>query len=332
MSAAPTLPPLDGTLGAVAIGAIVSPFLLGIEALQAYHYFNKYPEDSLFLKSMVAVLWLFELGHMISTGHVIYAITVTYYGQLQHLQTPPHSLEMTIFFHGCIILVVQSFFANRVRVFSGKWLIPVICWTMTALRVVATFAMMGIEWMQPNIQTLQIKFRWLLTASISLGMTIDTVITLSMCYWLWQVRHSRFGRTKTVINTLLVWTVETGVATCVSGAMFLILVTSSSPVVSFGTLTFWTSSSSVVVTVIAWFPFYLVQGKLYSNSLLFSLNGRKRLRGSGKFLEISAGSTTLEQNVSERNRRLVIEMSEIVETDGSMSKDLEHGRNADLRG
>ncbi|KAF7371228.1 Saposin B-type domain-containing protein [Mycena sanguinolenta] len=310
MSAAPAIPPLDSTLGAVEIGGITSTFLFGIETLQAYHYFNKYPGDSLFFE--VAVVWLLELAHTISTCHVIYAVTVTFYGQLQHLQTPPHSLEMTIFFYGCVLVVVQCFFANRVRVFSGKWLIPVVCWTLTALRVTATFTMMGIEWVHPNVQTIQVKFRWLMTIALSLGMIVDTVITLSMCYCLWQVRHSRFGRTERLINTLLVWTVETGAATCVTTAMFLILFLSRND--------------------LAWLPFFLVQAKLYSNSLLISLNGRKRLRGSGKIVEISAGSTTLGQSIPEGNRGLVIEMSKIVETETSMSKSMEHGRDTDLRG
>ncbi|KAJ6473882.1 hypothetical protein C8R45DRAFT_1163260 [Mycena sanguinolenta] len=326
MSSGPTFPPLDNTLGAVAIGAIVSTFLFGIGTLQTYHYFNKYPEDSSRLKSAVAIV-LFELGHMISTWHLIYVVTVTFYGQLQHLQVPPHSLETAMFFLGCIILTY--YFANRIRVFSGRWLIPAICWTLVGLRVMVIFAMMGIQWVQPNIQTLQVKFRWLMTISLSLGMTADTGITLSMCYWLWQARHSGFARTKKMVNMLLVWTklewpprghfkfgnffsFLADVSLGVASGMFLILFLSRND--------------------LTWFAFFLVQAKLYSNAFLLSLNGRKRLRGSGKVLGISAGSTALGQRISDGNRGVVIEMSKVVETDARMSKDLEHGRDTDLRG
>ncbi|KAJ6492310.1 hypothetical protein C8R45DRAFT_1096324 [Mycena sanguinolenta] len=312
MSTVPTFPPLDSTLGAVAIGAIVSTFLFGIGTLQTYHYFNKYTEDSTLLRSAVAIVWLLELGHMIATWHLIYVVGITFYGQIQHLEVPPHSLDMVVFFLACVILTVQCFFANRVRLLSRKWLIPVICWTMTALRVILILAMMGFQWVQPNIETIQVKFRWLMTTSLSLGMAVDTVITLSMCYWLWQIRPSRFQETKRMVDVLLVWTVETGVATCVTGGMFLI---------------FFLSRHDLT-----WFPFFLVQAKLYSNSLLVSLNDRKCLRGSGNVLEISVRPTTHGQGVPEGNRGLVIEMSKRVETNGNMSKDLEHGGDAELMG
>jgi hypothetical protein len=55
MSGPPALPPLDGTLGAIEVGGIVSTFLFGIETLQVYHYFRKYPGDALLLKLAVCI-------------------------------------------------------------------------------------------------------------------------------------------------------------------------------------------------------------------------------------------------------------------------------------
>ncbi|KAJ6492298.1 hypothetical protein C8R45DRAFT_990867 [Mycena sanguinolenta] len=310
MSGPPNIPPLDSTLGAVEIGGIVSTFLLGIETLQVYHYFRKYPDDSWFLKSMVVAVWTAELADTISSWHATYAMTVTFYAQFQHLEAPPHSIEMTIFFSSFVYLVVQSFFANRVRVFSGRWLIPVICWAMIIFKVASNLAMMALAWVHPNILFLQVQYRWLMATALGFELTTNTVITLSMCYWLWTVRQSRFERTKRMIDTLLVWTVETGMATCFTCGMFLIL--------------FLTRDD------LTWFPFFLVQAKLYSNSFFIALNGRQRLRESGRILDISSGSTTRGLSVPEGNRGLVIQMSKMVETETSVSKDLEGGH--DLRG
>jgi hypothetical protein len=55
MSGRSALPPLDSTLGALEVGGIVSTYLFGIETLQVYNYFRKYPEDSLLLKSTVCI-------------------------------------------------------------------------------------------------------------------------------------------------------------------------------------------------------------------------------------------------------------------------------------
>ncbi|KAJ7871572.1 hypothetical protein B0H13DRAFT_2554470 [Mycena leptocephala] len=240
-------------------------------------------------------------------GDFIYAVTVTFC-KPQHLQVPPYSLEMTIFFAALIYVVVQFYFANRVRVFSGRWLIPVICWILTILRVTGNLTMMGIQWANPNVTTLQVKYRWLMATALSLGVTVDVVITLSMCYWLWRARQSRFEPTRRMVDTLLVWTVETGVSTTVASAMLLILF--------------------LVRSDLAWFPFFLVQVKLYSNSLLVSLNGREGLRSSTKILELSSGSFG-QSAATGGNRGMVVEMSRITETDAAISKDLERGR--DLR-
>ncbi|KAF7358640.1 Saposin B-type domain-containing protein [Mycena sanguinolenta] len=305
MSAPPTLPPLDSTLGAVEIGAIVGTFLFGIETLQVYLYFDKYTEDTVLLKSLVTATWIFELGHTIATLHAIYALTVTYYAQPQYLESTPRSIPATILFSALIYVVVQSFFANRVRVLSGTRFIPVICWTMTGLRVIASLTLMGIQWADPTITILKGEFRWLMIVAVSLNMAVDTVIMLSMCYCLWMVRHSRFKQTRRMIDTLLVWTVETGVATCFTTGMFLILFLARND--------------------FSWFPFFVVQAKLYSNSFLVSLNGRQRLRESGKMVDISIGP--IAQTNSQPSRGLVIEMSKVVEKDTSISNDL-HGRDA----
>ncbi|KAJ7867793.1 hypothetical protein B0H13DRAFT_2559625 [Mycena leptocephala] len=306
MSGPPALPPLDGTLGAIEVGGIVSTFLFGIETLQVYHYFRKYPGDALLLKLAVAAdlrarpynfCLAFDLRRH---GDILLQAPASSGSAL--LPGDDHLLRCTEY------VVVQFYFANRVRVFSGRWLIPVICWILTILRVTGNLTMMGIQWANPNVTTLQVKYRWLMATALSLGVTVDVVITLSMCYWLWRARQSRFEPTRRMVDTLLVWTVETGVSTTVASAMLLILF--------------------LVRSDLAWFPFFLVQVKLYSNSLLVSLNGREGLRSSTKILELSSGSFG-QSAATGGNRGMVVEMSRITETDAAISKDLERGR--DLR-
>ncbi|KAJ7760342.1 hypothetical protein B0H16DRAFT_1532009 [Mycena metata] len=50
-------PALDGTLGAMEIGAILGAFLFGIETLQTFNYYRQFREDSKILKATVAVIW-----------------------------------------------------------------------------------------------------------------------------------------------------------------------------------------------------------------------------------------------------------------------------------
>lgn len=49
-----SFPSLPTTLGAVEVGLVISTFLSGIETLQTFNYYRKYPKDSMALKILVS--------------------------------------------------------------------------------------------------------------------------------------------------------------------------------------------------------------------------------------------------------------------------------------
>ncbi|KAJ7652213.1 hypothetical protein B0H17DRAFT_958089 [Mycena rosella] len=184
MSIAPKFPSLDDTLGAIQIGGICSTFLFGIGTLQAFYYFKQFPRDSAVLKTTVWFVAVLELGHTIACWHALYSINVTFYGQPQYLDSPPHSLEVTILFSAPIYTIVQIFFANRVRVLSGRWLVPTICWFITLLRAACTFSLFGITLGVPLLSELKVKWEWLIATGLCLGVAVDGIVAVSMCYCL----------------------------------------------------------------------------------------------------------------------------------------------------
>ncbi|KAJ7892398.1 hypothetical protein B0H13DRAFT_2529218 [Mycena leptocephala] len=265
----PVIPALHDTIGAVQIGAVVGTYLFGIETLQAYYYFRHYPTDGKWLKLMVVAIWVFELGHTISVWHANYELTVTFYCQPQHLEVPPYSLEMSIIF------AALMFFANRIRVLSGKWLIPIFCWTLAILRFIANCALFGVQWANPNVTTMETRFKWLQSTTLAIAMVTDITIALSMCYWLWKIRQSRFKRTNMIVDALLIWSLETGTVTSTASGAELILFLARND--------------------LSWFPFFLLQAKLYANSLLVSLNVREQFRSGPNLVNLGSisGSTNL---------------------------------------
>ncbi|KAJ7622566.1 hypothetical protein DFH06DRAFT_1231676 [Mycena polygramma] len=268
----PAIPPLDDTLGAIEIGGVVGTFLFGIMTLQSFHYFRHFPDDSKLLKYTVTVMWFLELGHTISTWHLIYQLTVTYYGRPQFISSPPDSLAMTIVFSAPIYFIVQVFFANRIRVLSGKWIVTVICWTLTFLRAVCTFGMLAVTLSIPTLADLEIKYQWLMATGLSLGVGVDVIVATSLCYCLWQMRVSSMKRTRRTVDTLIVWTIETGLLTGGTSGMLLVFF--------------------FVRDDLTWFPFYLILAKSFSNSLLASLNGRQLLRDSPKVVNLNSEVTS----------------------------------------
>ncbi|KAF8143688.1 hypothetical protein K438DRAFT_598921 [Mycena galopus ATCC 62051] len=247
---------LNTNLGAVEIGIVLGVFLFGIETLQTFNYFKRFPKDSNLLKGAVGVVWLLELGYTISALHALYLQTITFYGQPSHVLSPPLSEEVPILFSGLIYTIVQTFFANRVRVLSGQW------YTMALACVLGLFRFVGDVWIAALLLkydriTVLLEWRWLVATSLSLDLSTDILITASLCFCLWNMRSCE-SKTRSVLDTLILWAIESTILTSAGSVIQLIL--------------FMTR------TDILWAGVFAVQSKLFSNAMLASLNGRQRLR------------------------------------------------------
>ncbi|KAJ7288779.1 hypothetical protein C8J57DRAFT_1281202 [Mycena rebaudengoi] len=271
---------LDGTLGSIEIGGVVSTFLFGIVTLQVWNYYRRYPADGRTLKLLVAVIWFLELGHGIATCHAIYTLTITFYGQPQ--RDPPRSLQTTLLFSAPIYTLVQIFFANRIRLLSGRLSIMLICCCLTLLRFAGSMGMLVVTMIE-GLAVLQVDYRWLMCSSLALGAAVDIIIAISLCCCLWQLRHSELARLRKLGDTAMAWSIETGAATSGASIIQLILFLMRDDLV--------------------WFPFFLVTARLFSNSLLVSLNGRARLRSMTQENVSYINMGSFEQSLRETKHR-----------------------------
>ncbi|KAJ7209870.1 hypothetical protein B0H12DRAFT_1242808 [Mycena haematopus] len=250
---------LGGSLGATENGTLLGVFFFGIATLQTFHYYRHFPEDSTFLKAVVGFVWVLELGHTISTWYTLYSQTVIFYAEPENIFDPPHSEETTIIFATVVYTVVQTFFANRVRVLSGQWYIMALACAGGLLRFLSYAGIVALL-VRYNPITLALNWRWLITTSLSLDLSVDLLITASLCYCLWNKRSSESKRTRTIVDTMILWAVEST------------LLTSSASVIQI--ILFMTRKDLV------WAGFFIIETKFFSNSMLASLNGRTRLRES----------------------------------------------------
>ncbi|KAJ7114902.1 hypothetical protein C8R44DRAFT_880963 [Mycena epipterygia] len=258
---APYSPALDGTLGALEIGTVVGTFLFGILTLQTFNYYRQFPEDSKTLRITVAALWLLELAHTICALQGIYVLTVTLYGQpfSEFILNPPQSHVVTILFSAAIDALVQIFFGNRIRVLSGHSHVFFLCIALAIARFTCDIILMSNFWIyNAGYTILATKEHWEVLAACVITPAGDIVIAVSMCYCLWRVRNSQFNRTRSMVDTLMIWTFETAIVTSGAGIIQLIL--------------FLTRKDLSFIAV------FLVQPKLFSNAMLASLNGRTRFR------------------------------------------------------
>lgn len=82
--------------------------------VQCYYYFNRYKEDSFWIKTLVFLVWALDTTHQGLITHTAYTYLVTEYGDLAFLGEIVPTLLIEVIVSGLVVLLVQSFFVLRV--------------------------------------------------------------------------------------------------------------------------------------------------------------------------------------------------------------------------
>ncbi|KAH7907141.1 hypothetical protein BJ138DRAFT_1116941 [Hygrophoropsis aurantiaca] len=229
---------LNNSIGAILTGAFVMAYLFGIVTVQTYQYYRKYPGDSLGLKILVASVWSLLLGHSIAVATGVFAISVMKFGQLsaETLATFPFpvGLPSSIMFSTFLAPIVQSssiqgYFAYRIRVISKHTYIPALFWLDSL----------------PHMLT---EYAWLIEGVVVLEAVCDTLIALTMSYYLKRERSSALARTAQILSCLIKYTIETGALTSLTGLTVVICY--------------------MTLTNLVWFGVYLLLEEVYANALV----------------------------------------------------------------
>jgi len=156
--------------------------------------------------------------------------------------------------------LTQAFFAYRVKVISGKWAIAIVAWAGSLLRLAFGITSCVASIRAKSLSQFSTDWKWLIIGSTIVEMVVDLWNTAGLCYYL-APKRGDFSRTRSLINKIMLWAVETGVITCI-GAILMLIFALALP------------HALLWVSIITFYP------KLYSISLLVSLNGRQDLRKS----------------------------------------------------
>ncbi|KAK2467379.1 hypothetical protein APHAL10511_000614 [Amanita phalloides] len=250
---------LDNTLGAALVGVVVASSLHGVSCIQAWYYFT-HQNDTWPTKGLVSAVMLFDTIHQMLITHTVYTYVITYFGNYTQLGNLVWSILVEVLFNGLTALLVQSFLTMRVWRLSNRntWLTMlvlmlvigefacVVVFTSLSLRL-ETFAQLA------HLKPLSILVNTLAAVS-------DVLIAGTLCTLLHRSRTG-FHRSDTMINKLIIFAVNTGCLTSLCAIASLI---------------------SIVVAgeTFLYIAFFFCIGRLYSNSLLATLNARKMIRGA----------------------------------------------------
>ncbi|KAF8896237.1 hypothetical protein BD779DRAFT_570577 [Infundibulicybe gibba] len=199
---------------ALEVGVVLAALSNGVLALQINRYFRKPGKDPLFIKLLILVICH---GYPRFLGaSVLYILTITDHGKpISEMAFPrafPAGAGLGAFIHSS----VQSIYTYRLyKLLRGRWLFPVICWTLSAYVFGSGIVYSIVKSTQLTPALLfSTKWNWLFYSHFSMDAAVDILIAASTCWSLIQSRDVCYlKRTQRLMNRIMLRIVQTGIAT-----------------------------------------------------------------------------------------------------------------------
>ncbi|KAJ6492914.1 hypothetical protein C8R47DRAFT_1120401 [Mycena vitilis] len=244
--------PAEIAHGPMFLGLTMNILLYGIMITQIYLYATTYKRDSLYIKLYVAVLMLADT---LNTGFMIaylYDSLVLHFDDLAYLARANWVFATDPAMTGIIGSMVQAFYAWRIHALTGNiWIVALICvCAMTnAFGGLASASAIAFVPQFSDFQQFKVTvICWLMSAAVG-----DVIITATLVSF-FRKHRTGCSATDTRVDQIIRLTIQTG------------LITSVCSVIDLGL--FLGDSSGMHLL------FNLPLAKLYSNSLMSSLNAR----------------------------------------------------------
>lgn len=256
------------------IGFTLNAVLFGIMITQVYLYFTTYKKDRLFLKLLVLFLLVADTVNTVFDFLYLYHVLIQHFGETALLEEADWLFATDPVITGLIATTVQLFFAWRIRVLTKNWFLVCI---VTALAV-AGFVGAAVTTYEVGRTPKFVDFRnfkavvilWLTSESVG-----DMLITGILVRFL-RKHKTGFKNSDMIVDRIIRVTVQTGLITSIVAILDLI---------------FFLADPTGTHLI---FNFPLC--KLYTNSMMSSLNSRKGWR-------ISTGTENSERALTEESFR-----------------------------
>ncbi|KAI0656150.1 hypothetical protein C8Q70DRAFT_1057010 [Cubamyces menziesii] len=226
-------------MGAVILGGVLGLMSYGVTIHQVYRYFAMYPADRASLKFFVVILLVLETWHIVVwlaagyhyniEGHYTNEISLGghwYISSAQSVSQTTHNersaelqVDKAILATAVPIGATQCFYAYRVYSIGPryKWLVmpAVLC-----LVIYQGFAFAaGIKAFQATDTVADFEsLSWIVAIACGLSSVTDVILAATMVFVLHRCRVQGLKcRTDTILDTLIKYTINTGLLTSISG-------------------------------------------------------------------------------------------------------------------
>ncbi|EKM51613.1 uncharacterized protein PHACADRAFT_261858 [Phanerochaete carnosa HHB-10118-sp] len=283
--AAQVLPKFDDTFGAALVGGFIAATLFGVLCIQCHMFFLKSYGENVYVKVSIAFLLVFNAMHTVCIIHSLYWFMVTnYLNPLVLLEAVPWSLPITVFFTGWIDFTVQGWFTYRVWRISKHNRLLTLALAVLILVVFGNCMALVARLLQVKTFPDYSEANWLVYFGLALTIVTDLSIALTLCYLLRKLRSMALRRTRSVLNYVMVYVVNTGLFTSI---------------VCIATLVSRIAMQDNFVFVALFYSL----GSLYSNALLGSLNARDWFRSGSAKGQVSIPLSTVASGSEQSNTR-----------------------------
>jgi hypothetical protein len=248
----PIPPDMARITAPILFGPMFNWALYGVLCVQIYVYSYNFSDDRKAIKFLAYSVFLIETVQTALTGGDIYYWFIAGFGDLERLKNSRFSAIDSPTIDAFISLIVQGFFCYRIWTLNKRmW------WLCVIIAILSVAQAIGAAWGGIKSATLGryavIKpalYLWLITSAV-----VDILIAIAMTLLLRRMRHNEGRFSKYVLPRVVRLTVETNSLTASVAIVSFMLY------VAFPNEIYYTCPTGVI-------------GKLYSNTLLVTLNNR----------------------------------------------------------
>jgi len=242
------------------LGGIWNWCLFGVLVVQTYVYSYNFPDDRRLIKLLVYGVFFLETLQTSLNGADLYYWFASGFGNLKHLASPYAGVFDVPMVGTLVSLIVQFFFMYRIWVLSNKksWWLCILIPLFSIVSAIAAFAGGVHTQILGRFPTGRI-LKMILLTWLTGNMISDLLITIAMIFYLVKRSPREDYSTKYALVSIVRLAIETNIVTSIVGVISLLTVA------LYPDKTYFVCPTSIL-------------GKLYSNTLLVSLNNRISIR------------------------------------------------------
>ncbi|KAK0445790.1 hypothetical protein EV421DRAFT_1794875 [Armillaria borealis] len=253
----PSLPiemtPAEVAHGPMLIGLMLNVLLFGVVIAQVYIYMTTYQKrDRLWMKAFVVFLFVANLVNTVLVMAYVYIALIKHFGDVSYLSNATLLFVTDPALTGIICGAVQLFFAWRVKVLTSNWYLGALVAILALAGVGGSIATASASLATGTFTKFQefqsIVIVWLVSACVG-----DFTIT-AILVWYLRKHKTGFQGSDELVDRIIRATVQTGLITSIMAIIDLIV--------------YLVDPSGLHLL------FNLTLAKLYTNTLMSSLNSR----------------------------------------------------------